>query len=141
MFQKNVLIYLMKNEYRILIIFPRNGGGNSVIGYNIIELLSPYILARNTFQIKKDENMTKFIELFNSLELFDELNSTNIVNENYFKDGFVKETYGDKIEEFSKPLVWRINETKIEKIKKNLKHKRRPDEIVILTDGFAYSVL
>ena len=128
-----------ENEYRIVIIFPRNGGGNPVIGYNIIQLLSPYILTRNTFRIKKDENMTKLIELFNYFELFDELNSTNIVNETYFRDGFVKETYGDKIEEFSKPFVWRINQTKIEKIKKNLKHKRKPDEIVILTDGFAYS--
>ena len=40
-----------ENEYRIVIIFPRNGGGNPIIGYNIIELLSPYILTRNTLRI------------------------------------------------------------------------------------------
>ena len=128
-----------ENEYRIVIIFPRNGGGNPVVGYNIIELLSPYILTRNTLRIKKDVNMTQFIELYNSFELFEELNSTNKVNGSYFKDGFVNETYGNKIEEFSKPFVWRVNQKKIEEIKKKLKHKRRPDEIVILTDGFALS--
>ena len=128
-----------ENEYRIVIIFPRNGGGNPIIGYNIIELLSPYILTRNTLRIKKDVNMTQFIELYNSFELFEELNSTNKLNGSYFKDGFVNETYGNKIEEFSKPFVWRVNQKKIEEIKKKLKHKRRPDEIVILTDGFALS--
>ena len=30
-----------ENNYRIVIIFPKNGGGNPVIGYNIIKLLSP----------------------------------------------------------------------------------------------------
>ena len=54
-----------ENEYRIVIIFPKNGGGNPIIGYNIIELLSPYILTRNTLRIKKDVNMTQFIELYN----------------------------------------------------------------------------
>jgi hypothetical protein len=42
-----------ENDYRIVIIFPRNGGGNPIIGYNIIELLSPYILTRNTVRMKK----------------------------------------------------------------------------------------
>ena len=83
--------------------------------------------------------MTQFIELYNSLDLFEELNSTNKVNGNYFKDGFVKETYGNKTEEFSKPFAWRVNQKKIEEIKKKLKHKRKPDEVVILTDGFALS--
>ena len=44
--------YLFENEYKIVIIFPRNGGGNPIIGYNIIELLSPYILTRNSLRIK-----------------------------------------------------------------------------------------
>ena len=50
-----------ENEYRIVIIFTRNGGGNPIIGYNIIELLSPYILTRNALRIRKDINMDKFI--------------------------------------------------------------------------------
>ena len=128
-----------ENDFRIVIIFPRNGGGNPIIGYNIIELLSPYILTRNTLRIKKDENITQFIELYNSQDLFEELNSTNKINGSYFKDGFINETYGNNTEEFSKPFVWRVNQTKIEEIKKTLKHKRKPNEIVILTDGFALS--
>ena len=128
-----------ENEYRIIIIVPQNSGGNPIIGYNIIELLSPYILTRNTVRIKKDENMTQFIELYNSNDLFVELNSTNKLNGSYIKDGFVNETYGNETEEFSKPFAWKVNQTKIEEIKKNLKHKRKPNEIVILTDSFAFS--
>ena len=128
-----------ENDYRIVIIFPRNGGGNPVVGYNIIELLSPYILTRNTIRMRKDENMGKLLEQYNLAHLFVELNSTKEVNADYIKDGFVNETYGDKIEEFSKPFSWRVNQTKIEEIKKKLKHKRFPTEIVIMTDGFAFS--
>ena len=128
-----------KNKYRIVIIFPRNGGGNPIIGYNIIRLLSPYILTRNTLRIKKDENMEKFIEAYNIYDLFVELNSTNKVKGDYIKDDFIKEEYGNKTEEWSKPFAWRVNQSKIEKIKKNLKHKRKPTEIVVMTDGFAFS--
>ena len=128
-----------QNEYKIVIIFPRNGGGNPIIGYNIIELISPYILTRNSLRIKKDKNMDLFIDLYNSLDLFVEINSTNKVNGTYVNDSFVSEKYGDQTEEFSKPFAWRVNQAKIEKIKKNLKHKRTPTEIVIMTDGFAYS--
>ena len=128
-----------QNEYKIVIIFPRNGGGNPIIGYNIIELISPYILTRNSLRIKKDKNMDLFIDLYNSLDLFVEINSTNKVNGTYVNDSFVSEKYGDQTEEFSKPFAWRVNQAKIEKIKKSLKHKRTPTEIIIMTDGFAYS--
>ena len=128
-----------KNDYRIIIIFPRNGGGNPIIGYNIIELLSPYILTRNALRIKKDKNIDIFIEEYNNYNLFDEINSTNKVNGDYIKDGFVSEKYGTKTEEFSKPFAWRVNQKKIEKIKSKLKHKRTPTEIIVMTDGFALS--
>ena len=128
-----------ENDYRIVIIFPRNGGGNPIIGYNIIELLSPYILTRNSLRIKKDKNMDIFIELYNSFNLFIEMNSTNKINGSYFNDSFISEIYGDKTEEFSKPFAWKVNQAKIEEIKKKLKHKRIPTEILIMTDGFAYS--
>jgi len=128
-----------ENDYRIVIIFPRNGGGNPIIGYNIIELLSPYILTRNALRIRKDINIDKFIEFYNSNDLFDELNSTNKVTADYIKDGFVTEKYGDKTDEFSKPFAWRVNQKKIEEIKAKLKHKRIPTDIVIMTDGFALS--
>ena len=128
-----------KNDYKIIIIFPMNGGGNPIIGYNIIELLSPYILTRNALRIKNDTNIDKFIELYNSFDLFDEINSTNKVNYSYFKDGFVSEKYGNKTEKFSKPFAWRVNQRKIEKIKSKLKHKRIPTEIVVMTDGLAFS--
>ena len=128
-----------ENKFKIVIIFPRNGGGNPIIGYNIIELISPYILTRNSLRIKRDEHMDLFIELYNSLDLFDEYNSSNKLKPDYIKDGFVKETYGDKTEEFSKPFAWRVNQKKIEEIKKGLKNKRKPTEIIIMTDSFAYS--
>ena len=128
-----------ENNYPIIIIFPRNGGGNPIIGYNIIELINPYILTRNILRIKKDVNMTVFIDEYNENDLFIELNSTNKLKGEYIKDSFIKENYGNKIEEFSKPFCWKINQKKIEQIKKKLKHKRKPNEIVIFTDGFALS--
>ena len=128
-----------ENDYRIVIIFPRNGGGNPIIGYNIIELLSPYILTRNTVRMKKDEGMGQLIDDYNKANLFVELNSTKKVSADYIKDEFVKEIYGDKTEEFSKPYSWRVNQARIEQIKKQLKHKRTPTDIVIMTDGFALS--
>ena len=124
-----------ENEYKIVIILPRNLGGNPIVGYNIIELLSPYILTRNTLRIKKEENIDKFIEILNYLELFTEFNSTKEINEDYFKDGYVTEKYGDKVEQFSKPFSWKINQKKIEEIKSKIKHKRAPTDIIILTDG------
>ena len=49
--------------------------------------------------------MDIFIELYNSNNLFVELNTTNELKADYFKDGFVSEEYGNKTEEFSKPFV------------------------------------
>ena len=131
-----------ENDYRIVVILPRNGGGNPIVGYNIIELLNPYILVRNSLRIKNDTGYDKFIELYNTYNLFDEFNSTKKIDRNYFRDGFINETYGDYgdiIEEFSKPFAWRINQKKIEEIKKKLKHKRTSTEILVLTDGYAFS--
>ena len=128
-----------ENYYKIVIIIPRNYGGNPIIGYNIIELLSPYFVTRNAFRIKKDINMSLFIEKYNSYNLFEEINSTNKLHSDYIKDGFVSEKYGSEIEEFSKPFAWRVNQKKIEEIKSKLKHKRKPTDIVIITDGFALS--
>ena len=93
-----------ENDYRIIIILPYNTGGNPIVGYNIIELLCPYILTRNVLRIKKDINIDIFIERYNRLDVFIELNSTNKVNGSYFKDGFISEKYGNKTDEFSKPF-------------------------------------
>ena len=132
-----------ENEYKIIIIVPQNWGGNPIIGYNIIELLSPYILTRNTIRIKKDENFEKLIEVYTKhFNPFHELNSTKEITTDYFKDGFISEIYGDimtKTEQFSKPFTWRINQKKIEQIKSKLKHKRTPTDIIVLTDGLALS--
>ena len=128
-----------ENDYRIIIIVPQNGGGNPIVGYNIIELISPYILTRNINRIKKDENMDIFIELYNSHNLFEELNTTNKLKPDYLKDGFVTEKYGNITEELSKPFAWRVNQKRIEEIKSKLKHKRKPNKIAIMTDGFAFS--
>ena len=136
---KNCSDLFDENEYKIVIIFPRNGGGNPIIGYNIIYLLSPYILTRNSLRIKKDINMDLFIEKYNEADLFDEYNTTNKLKADDIKDDFIKETYGDKTEEWSKPFAWRVNITKIEEIKKNIKNKRKPTDIIIMTDGFALS--
>ena len=61
-----------KNDYKIVIIVPNNNRGNPIISYNIIYLLSPYILTRNSLRIKKDINMDLFIEKYNEADLFDE---------------------------------------------------------------------
>ena len=57
--------------------------------------------------------------IININHLFIELNSTKEVNADYIKDGLVNETYGSKTEEFSKTFSWRVNQAKIEEIKKN----------------------
>ena len=128
-----------KNDYPIIMILPRNGGGNPIVGYNIIELANPYILTRNTLRFKKDEKYAQFIELYNTADLFVELNSTKNVNGSYFKDGFITEKYGDKTTEFSKPFCWKVDQKRIEEIKSKLKHKRKPTEIIAITDSFDLS--
>ena len=101
--------------------------------------MNPYILARNALRIKNDTDNDIFIGLYNTFNLFNEFNSTKKIDRNYFKDGFTCETYGNKIEELSKPFAWRINQKQIEQIKKKLKHKRTSTEILVLTDGYAFS--
>ena len=64
--------------------------------------------------------MDLFIEKYNEADLFDEYNTTNKLKADDIKDDFIKETYGDKTEEWSKPFAWRVNITKIEEIKKNM---------------------
>ena len=81
----------------------------------------------------------KLVNYYNQFNLFEEYNTTNKLDGNYFEDGFINETYGNITEEWSKPFAWRVNQTKIEEIKKNFKHKRKPTDIIIMTNSFSYS--
>ena len=128
-----------ENDYPIIIILPLNGGGNPILGYNIIELANPYILTRNSLRIKKDDKIKEFINLYNANELFVELNSSKLINGDYIEDDFIIEKYGDKITEFSKPFSWNVNQKRIEEIKSKLKHKRKPTEIITISDSYSLS--
>ena len=104
-----------KNNYPIIVILNKNNGGYADLSKLMLELISPFI------------SITKYMSIR--------------INKNKITDEDTKINYGENITDYLtnpiEDLIWLNNE--IIKYKYNIKNKRIPTDILILTDGYSFS--
>ena len=130
------------NIYPIILVNNFNSGGIIYISQYLLELLCPriainiYGAIRKTEIIKDTTDFKEFLKSLNDNEKCDSLDYQKLIkNEN-------KINYNDDISDILLgPLIFQGKEfrKKINSIKKNLKNKRKPTDILIYTDGYTYS--
>ena len=131
------------NTYPISVIMKFNGGGAIFLSNLLLELISSkyiyniYGAFRNTKIFKESENLNKLLIGFagTDYENCEELNSENLVKKQY------EMNYGNNIKDnfFSPFIISGTLKKDIYNLKKQIKNKRNPTDILVYTDGFTYS--
>jgi len=125
-----------ENNYKTVLITSMNGGGVGVIAEFLLQMISPYTSLniytslRATQSIKKNyRGLFKEINECRTKSQFDILNNVKSIN------------YGNITEEMSE-LSIDVNQRlrkKSDEIRKSLKHKKKPTDIIAFTDGYSFS--
>ena len=130
-----------KNDYKIIVLNELNNGGYMSLSQLFMGVLSP-LIPINLF--KGRLRITESFKKTNDISYYINSNLTNVVNckKATFDDlikGRVKTNYSDTdlTQMFFISNITIHNQ--IEEIRKNMKNKRKPTEILILTDGYTFS--
>lgn len=131
------------NTDPLMIILNLNGGGNT-IGFDMLELLTPFFSYKIYSRLKYGTFFEKsFPYLFRNWHALVDIDTCQeIQNKALYtdKEEYIKIDYGDNEEYFSKPFLMHspyINE--VYEIKKKIEYKRKPNEVLVFTDGFSFS--
>jgi hypothetical protein len=132
------------NNYPIVVYLFSNDGGLVDHALVLSQLVSPKIAINYYGALRKTE-ITKDTALFNYfLEIFKfkDYDNCEIVNYSTLIKKEKEIDYGNGVKEsiFGPLILSSKNHTKeLNEIKKNLKNKRNPTDIIIFTDGFSFS--
>ena len=131
------------NIYPIIIIESFNGGGYG----DLADYLISYININKTTSIyssyKYNEEIEKFVAepRFKTTDTCEIKNHTDLFDLNYIEDNYGFNSKGEEI--FHKRTkifdLTTVNENLFYSKRKKLKHIRKPNEIIIFTDGYSYS--
>ena len=126
-----------KNNFKTIVIHSNNGGGAVMLSEFLLEMVSPYTSInlysriRATQAIKKNYrdhfHTIDKCELQSQIDFFDEFNSAN---------------YGNDVkEDLTKPYIMVETELreKSRNLRKKMKNKRKPTDIMVFTDGYSFS--
>jgi hypothetical protein len=146
----NCLKKFDENTKPIVVIQSLNGGGMEDATSSMQELIQPrfeimnYQSLRNSTQVKQNLDMPdilrptlKFASRFSDLETCTPFEDA----ESMYKE-LETEDYGNATHVHTKPFIMTVGpdfRKKIDAIKKGLKNRRKPTEIIVYTDGFSYS--
>ena len=131
------------NTDPLMIILKINVGGNT-IGFDILELLTPYFSYKWYGRMRYGKLFEQYYPyLFQNFNPFAEIKTCqNIQDKDKYsnKEHYTEIKYGEYKEYFSKPFLFHsiyINE--VNEIKNKIKYKRKPNEILVFTDSFSFS--
>ena len=125
-----------KNNYKIIVIQSYNEGGEGELPEFLLEMVSPYISFNVYNRIRATENIKKnFKMVFQTIEKCKEQSQID------FFDKFNSVNYSNIKEDVTRPFF--MADKKLKKLslqlRKNMKNKRKPTDIMVFTDGFSFS--
>lgn len=137
---KNCIELFDSNKYNIVVILNFNGGGIELVAQTMVEYIQPHIPSRfyNTF--RHGEYLSKY---YNNDNFADHsiVETCEVPTKKYVKENIISIDYGEGvINNVSFPFR-RFGQYREEfnEEKKNLTNKRKPNEILIFTDGYSAS--
>ena len=131
------------NIYPIIIIESFNGGGYG----NLADYLISYINLNKTTSIyesyRYNEQVEKFvaIPIYKSIDTCEIKNSTDLFNLSHIEDNYGFNSKGEEIIHKRTKIfdLSTVNENFFYSKRKRAKYIRKPNEIIIFTDGYSYS--
>ena len=129
-----------KNTYPIILIDDLNAGGSVFLSQFLLESLSPLSTTNIYFSVRKTDVLLNY--LINNQKVFDtnkckKMNLTELIE----TEKEVKIIYGNNINDILSPPFLINGEIReyLDDLKSELKNKRKPTEIMVLTDGLSFS--
>jgi hypothetical protein len=125
-----------QNNYKTIVIQSFNGGGYVVLSEFLLEMVSPYTSINIYSRIRATPAIkSNFRYVFNTIDKCEDQSQID------FFDSFDSVNYNEAKEDLTKPFLMvekRLRE-KSRKLRKNMKNKRKPTDIMVFTDGFSFS--
>ena len=125
------------NNYKIIVVHSNNGGGAIVLSEFLLEMVSPYTSINFYTRLRATpEIKNNYREVFYTIDKCEEISQLDFFNE------FNSANYSNDVkEDLTKPFII-VNKNLREKsrnLRKNMKNKRKPTDIMVFTDGFSFS--
>ena len=136
---KNCTKLFDTNNNNIVVILDFNGGGIERVAQTMIEFIQPHITSRFYSTFKHGDYLDKYYDI--NFEDHSIIETCKIPDKKYILDNIITIDYGKGvINNVTKPLR-RFGQYREEynEFKKSLKNKRKPNEILIFTDGYSAS--
>ena len=128
------------NNYPVTLISNLNGGGYGYLSELLLEILSPYVNAKIYNSIRKTNYLFKLIEYSeDNIPWADDCKMKSL--KKLFEEGKTI-NYGNNINDTISGLFFFDGSEVREEfnlIKEKLKNKRKPNDIIVIADGFSYS--
>ena len=128
-----------QNNYKIVVILNFNGGGVEVVSQTLIEYIQPHILSLFYNTLRKGEYLDKYYD--NNFKDDSIVETCKIPDKKYVLDNTISIDYGKGVINNVTSVFRRFGQHREEfdKQKKLIKNKRKPNEIIIFTDGYSAS--
>ena len=136
---KNCIGLFDQNNYKIVVILNFNGGGVEVVSQTLIEYIQPHIPSLFYNTLKKGEYLDKYYD--NNFKDDSIVETCKIPDKKYVLDNTISIDYGKGVINNVTSVFRRFGQHREEfdKQKKLIKNKRKPNEIIIFTDGYSAS--
>ena len=133
-----------ENTYPIIIVNVLNGGGLVLNSHFLLESLSPYIQLHLYYRRRKTDNIKDDI-INNALLAIMSVNVKNCERDILYSDAIETNQFVDYNNSVNDtligPFLFDDKESRaiMNELKENVKHPRKPTEILVYSDGFSYS--
>ena len=136
---KNCIGLFDQNNYKIVVILNFNGGGVEVVSQTLIEYIQPHIPSLFYNTLRKGEYLDKYYD--NNFKDDSIVETCKIPDKKYVLDNTISIDYGKGVINNVTSVFRRFGQHREEfdKQKKLIKNKRKPNEIIIFTDGYSAS--
>ena len=136
---KDCISLFDQNNYKIVVILNFNGGGVEVVSQTLIEYIQPHIPSLFYNTLRKGEYLDKYYD--NNFKDDSIVETCKIPDKKYVLDHTISIDYGKGVINNVTSVFRRFGQHREEfdKQKKLIKNKRKPNEIIIFTDGYSAS--
>ena len=136
---KDCISLFDQNNYKIVVILNFNGGGVEVVSQTLIEYIQPHIPSLFYNTLRKGEYLDKYYD--NNFKDDSIVETCKIPDKKYVLDNTISIDYGKGVINNVTSVFRRFGQYREEfdKQKKLIKNKRKPNEIIIFTDGYSAS--
>ena len=125
-----------ENNFKTILITSMNGGGLVAISEFLLQIISPYTSTNFYTSIRATQTIKN-----NYKGIYNEIDKCKVISQVDILNNAIPINYGNETEYISDPfiMVYQNLRKKSDEIRKSLKHKKKPNEIIVFTDGFSFS--